>query len=318
MASDLWREALPGVRRIDVLHPAAGQTCCYLLAEKGEGALIDCGAKNGVRPILDAVADAGLQREDVRWIIATHAHLDHAGAAGELMQHFPQATLGGHPDAIKHLTNPEAKLLPAVRDLYGEKFFAAQYEGVVAADESRARALADGENISFAGRELAILHTPGHAWHHLSVYDSAGGVFFAGDAFGVSFPDVGRGNGVFIVPVMPPTQFHPEEARRTLRRLRDLDAAHAALAHFDVAPCSPSLADMQIAALDEWEAAAQKIAEDSGDDFYGRFRAHLNEWYQTAARDFDAAAVARRHAHDIHLTVSGFAHLHKKPFGDSP
>ncbi len=310
------RESLPGVWRVDVLHPAAGQTCCYLLAEKGEGALIDCGAKNGVRAILDAVSAAGLRREEIRQIIVTHAHLDHAGAAGELLRHFPRATLGGHPSAIKHLTNPDAKLLPAVRGLYGEKFFAAHYEGVVAAGESRARILADGEIVAFGGRELKILHTPGHAWHHLSVSDAAGGVFFAGDAFGVSFPDVNCGGELLIAPVMPPTQFHPEEARRTLRRLRELDAGHVALSHFDVAPYSPSLADRQIAALDGWESAAREIAEKGG-DFYPQFRAHLEEWYRTAARDLDSAAVARRHAGDIHLTASGFAHLHKKEFPQS-
>lgn len=314
--SDLWREALPGVWRIDVLHPDAGQTCCYLLAAKGEGALIDCGAKIGVPVILDAVSAAGLRREEIRHIIVTHAHLDHAGAAGELMRHFPRAILGGHSSAIKHLTNPDAKLLPAVRDLYGEKFFAEHYEGVVAAEESRARVLADDETISFGGRELQILHTPGHAWHHLSVYDAAGGVFFAGDAFGVSFPDVCRGGEILIAPVMPPTQFNPEAARRTLQRLRALDAGHAALTHFDVAPNSPALADRQLAALDEWEETARAIAEKDG-DFYRRFRASLEEWYRKTAPGLDSAALLRRHAGDIHLTASGFAHLHDKKFPQS-
>ena len=305
-----WRESLPGIRRVDVFHPAAGHTCCYLLADKNEGALIDCGAKNGIGAIIESVADAGLQNEDIRWIIATHAHLDHAGAAGELMRRFPRATLGGHPSAVKHLTNPDARLLPAVRSLYGEKFYAEQYGDIPAVPESRARAFADDEKISFAGRELTILYTPGHAWHHISIYDESGGVFFAGDAYGVSFSDIKTGGDIFIPPVMPPTQFSPESAKQTLRRLRDLNASHAALSHFDVVRNAPSLAESQIAALEEWESAAQKIAA-SDEDFYKSFRAYLQKWYENAA-GVSPEVISRFHDGDMRLTACGFAHLHGK------
>lgn len=304
MPNNLFREALPGVWRIDVLHPAAGQTCCYLLAANGEGALIDCGAKNGVAVIQSAIAAANLRAENIKWIIPTHAHLDHAGATGELMQLCPNATMGAHASAVKHLTNPDEKLLPAVRGLYGDKFFAAQYEGFVASPKDRSRELQDGEIVSFGGRELQILHTPGHAWHHISVYDRAGEVFYAGDAFGVSFPEDNSGGELFIAPVMPPTQFHPDAAKKTVLRLRELNAAHAALAHFDIIPCTPSLADSQIAALNAWEEKADEIANGGG-DFYMQFRAYLNEWY---------GDLARRHATDIHLTASGYAHLHNAKF----
>ncbi|MBE8157872.1 MAG: MBL fold metallo-hydrolase, partial [Betaproteobacteria bacterium] len=183
------RESLPGVWRVDVIHPVAGQTCCYLLVEKGEGALVDCGAKKGIRFVLDAVAAAGLRPEQIRHIIPTHAHMDHAGAAGELLHHFPEAVLSAHPSTVKHLVNPEERLLPAVRRLYGDVFFAAEYEGLAAVPAARARAAADGETLRVGGLELQILYTPGHAWNHISVYVAARGLIFTGDAFGVSYSE---------------------------------------------------------------------------------------------------------------------------------
>ena len=305
------RESLPGIWRIDVLHPLAGKTCCYLLIHQDEAALIDCGAQNGIPAILSTVAAVGLAAEQIKWIIPTHVHLDHAGATGALSQHFPNATVGGHADTIKHLLSPHDKLLSAVRTLYGDKFYTEHYGEVVAIAAARAKILADNETIMVGGRQLTILHTPGHAWHHLSVYDASGGVFFAGDAYGVSFADVNQ-DAIFIAPVMPPTQFNPPAARQTLRRLQGLDAEYAALAHFDIIKNSAELADRQIAILDEWEAAANNLSP--GDKFYTQFRRYLHEWYQTAA-NFSAEKVTQYYSGDIHLTASGYAHWrNKSPF----
>ncbi|MGI9307189.1 MAG: MBL fold metallo-hydrolase [Gammaproteobacteria bacterium] len=311
--SDSWRETLPGVWRIDVFHPAPEHTCCYLLVKNGEGALLDCGAKKGVSSVLSAVAAAGLAREDIRWIIPTHAHLDHAGAAGALMRHFSAATLGAHPSTVKHLVNPHERLLPAAEKLYGEKFFNEQYAGAEAVPKSRAKSFADGENADLGGEALRIIYSPGHAWHHAAVYAESRGVLFAGDSYGVSFPGIGADGEIFIVPVMPPTQFNPEAARRTLENLRELDAPHAALAHFGIAANSPALADRQIAALEEWTEKARKVAE-TGGQFYPQFREYLRGWYADAAAgiDIDSAALLRGHAQDIHLTACGFAHWLEK------
>lgn len=332
----LTREALPGIWRIDVIHPAPGQTCCYLVTNGKEGAIIDTGAKNGVGNILKSVATAGLSPEQIKWIIVTHAHLDHAGAAGDLMQHFPQATLGGHFSTVKHLVNPDLKLLPMVRRLYGEKFFSEQYEGLVPSPANRSKPLTNGETIKVGDDiQLQILDTPGHAWHHISVYESQQKILFAGDAYGVAYPDVNAGNspsagvncpgGIFIVPVMPPNQFNPDAARNTLHQLRNLAAKHIALSHFDVTPNTPQMAEAQVTALNEWEAEARNLARtitDKGDKitkttFYPKFREWIDNWYHTHARDCDADALSRRHTSDIHLTVSGFTYLMQKEHGQA-
>ena len=303
--SELWEEPLPGVWRVDVSHPVPGQTCCYLLAQNGEGALVDCGAKKGVDAVKNAVADAGLRPGQIRYIIPTHAHLDHAGAAGELAQYFSEAEVAAHPSTVKHLINPEERLLPAVRQLYGDVFFKSEYEGMAAVPANRARALADGDVLSLGGLELRILYTPGHAWNHISVYAPERKLIFTGDAFGVSYPGEESAGEIFIVPVTPPTQFNAEAMRATVAKIKNLGAAHAALAHFGVIENSPALADKQTAALDEWEKSAGEIAQKGG-DYYAQINSYLEGWFKKQTGD--GAALFRRHKGDIHLTVSGFVH----------
>lgn len=143
----LYQESLPGVWRIDVSHPAPQYSCCYLIVEKGASALVDCGAKNGIATIMDTLAAQQIAPEQVQWIIVTHAHLDHAGAAAQLMQLFPNATLAGHPSAIKHLINPHKKLVPGVTKLYGKKWFDEQYGELLPINATRTRILADGESV---------------------------------------------------------------------------------------------------------------------------------------------------------------------------
>ena len=306
-----WRESPSGVWCIDVFHPSEGQTCCYLLVEKDAGAIIDCGGKNGIGGIKEAVVAAGLKPEDIQWIIPTHAHLDHAAAAGELMSFFPRATLGGHESTVKHLCNPQKRLVPAVRGLYGEQFYNSQYGELLAVPESRTRSLSEGDTITVGTRSLEILYTPGHAWHHISVYDRERGMFFAGDAYGVSFADV-RADNVFIPPVMPPSQFNPDAAKTTLSRLKNIDASYAALAHFGIVDNAPEFADFQISTLDEWESKARSLVGEN--DFHSQFTQYLREWYKKAAPGADEEVFLRRHGGDIHLNACGFAHLCKQPF----
>lgn len=309
--SESWREVCCGVWRIDVFHPQADKTCCYLIAESDRGVLIDCGATNGINSIMGAIAAAGLRPQQIEWLLATHAHLDHAGAAGQLMRdHLPNATLGAHASALRHLTEPADKLLPAVRTLFGGQFYDEQYAGIVAVEKSRTQELADNQIITVGGCQLQILHTPGHAWHHLCAYDPAHDLLYAGDAYGVSYRALDRDKAAFIAPVMPPNQFCPKTMRQSLRRLRELSAARVALAHFDVIDNTAALADVQIAAIDDWEKQARQIAQEQPDKFKPLFAEYLRGWYkQTAtAHGFDGEAVAQRHAHDIHLSLNGFAH----------
>ncbi len=308
--SNSWSEVLPGIWRIDVFHSIAERTCCYLLVDKESAALIDCGAKSGIPSIMESLDAIGVAKEQIQWIIATHAHMDHVGAAGELLQHFPNAVLAGHESGLTHLISPDAKLIPAVRSLFGEKFYTSQYADIIPAEESRTKVIADNDVLMVGDRKLNILYTPGHAWHHVSIYDEANSLFYAGDAYGTSFAEVYGTKTPLIAPVMPPNQFNPQAMCDSLVRLKSLNARHVALTHFGIIANSPDLADKQIQAIEEWVAAAEQLAENPA-NFSTAFADYLKKWYHTAATNagYDADAALQAHATDIMLSVKGFQYL---------
>ena len=309
-----------GAFRVDVAYPGPAHTCGYLLVQDGFAALVDCGAKEGSAAVLSALSTCGLKPEAVEWLIVTHAHLDHAGSAGQLMRELPNAIFAGHPSAVKHLVDPDAALAPAARRLYGGSFFDQYYGELLPIATDRTRTLEDGEEILLGGRRpLCALHTPGHAWHHLSIYDPSESLLCAGDAFGVSYSDIRQGEDILIVPVMPPNQFNPEAMAESLRRIRNSGAKWAGLAHFDVVPVNDATTDMQLAALDEWLAVAEKKYAESPEDFTKTMTDFIMNWIgELAGRlGLDLRKVAERHKMDTFLSVRGFEYLLKKRAAES-
>ena len=275
---------------------------------------MDCGAQQGIDNIVAGVAAAGVAPEELQWIIVTHAHMDHAGAAGNLLQIFPQAKLAAHSAALRHLINPPDKLIPAAQNLFGKHYYDEQYEGIVAADESRTHAIDEGDELMVGDLRLQVLYTPGHAWHHVTLHDIENGVLYTGDAYGVSYLPPAADGGLLVMPVMPPTHFSPKESVESLRRLRDVGAGHIALTHFDVIENRPAYADMQIAALEEWTQTAHDMQNGA---FVESFLPYLREWYQkqAAALGLDADETVRLHEHDCILTAKGFAYWLQKMQG---
>lgn len=256
---DFWRlEGEAGARwlGVDARYVRPGLAACYLAIADGEAMLVDCGGKNAPAQIDAALAEASAELTN---IVVTHAHLDHSAAAGELLRRHPRAVLRAHESALPHLVDPHSKLAPVVRDLYGGAFFDAHYGEIVPVDSARARVLTDGETIwekgGFAPRAI---HTPGHAWHHLSVWDESTRTVITGDSFGVSYSDFDVADRPLITPAVPPSQIDPPTLRATLAKIAALRPRAVALTHFGERPFSPSLIEQQSEWLDKMLALGEK------------------------------------------------------------
>ncbi|MEO5362142.1 MAG: MBL fold metallo-hydrolase [Magnetococcus sp. DMHC-8] len=210
-----------GITRIDTGYLRPGFAAAYLLVEAGQAVLVDTGPGRAVPAVLAALAERGLAPEAVQAVIASHVHLDHAGGAGELLQHLPRARLLVHPRGLPHLLDP-ARLQAGAEAVYGRARFQEILGGVQPADPQRTRGTADQETVNLAGRLLTILHTPGHALHHQCVWDAASGSLFTGDAFGISYRVFDQGQERLIFPATTPVQFDPETSHHTLDRLAAL------------------------------------------------------------------------------------------------
>ena len=90
-----------GILRIDTGYLRPGFAASYLLVEGGEAVFIETGPTLAVPVLLQALQQVDLPRTAVRAIIVTHVHLDHAGGAGELQRHLPQAELLVHPKGLR-------------------------------------------------------------------------------------------------------------------------------------------------------------------------------------------------------------------------
>ncbi|MDQ3784316.1 MAG: MBL fold metallo-hydrolase [Actinomycetota bacterium] len=186
-------------------------------------ALVETGSRSTVDNVLSGLEDAGVERVD--WIVVTHIHLDHAGAAGTLARRWPEAKVVVHELGAPHLIDP-SKLWASARRIYGDAM-EELWGGMDPVPPDRIKVLSDGEEVDLGGRTLQAVETPGHARHHHALLDDSTGALFAGDALGVRLPDVGINR-----PATPPPEFDLERAIESIKRIRDLDAESLWLTHF--------------------------------------------------------------------------------------
>ncbi|HEX5029147.1 MAG TPA: MBL fold metallo-hydrolase [Gaiellaceae bacterium] len=203
---------------IDLHHGAAGIVACYLLDTDDGPALFDCGPTTCIPALKAGLAERGLELRDVRHLLLSHIHLDHAGAAGVLVREHPGLQVHVSPVGAPHLIDP-SRLDSSARRLYGDAFD--ELWGELAPIPSA--------NVHDVGDEvlgLAAFATPGHAWHHVSFLDRDG-TLYAGDAAGVRLT-----GGEFVMPPCPPPEFDLEAWEESIRAIEQRAPARLALIHF--------------------------------------------------------------------------------------
>lgn len=205
-------------------------TAAYLRVAGDECAFVETHTSHALPKLLAELSARGRKPGDVRWIVVTHAHLDHAAGAGELLAACPNATLLAHPRAAKNLIDPE-KLEASAKRVYGDARFAELYGRIVSAPAERVRALEDGATFELGGATLSVHHTEGHAKHHFVVHDPELSTVYTGDAFGLVYPAL-QHSGRFAIASTSPIDFDPAAARRSLDIILGLGAEHACLTHF--------------------------------------------------------------------------------------
>ena len=207
---------------IDLLHLGRERVIgCYLLETDDGLALNDCGPATCVPTLKAALAELGLELSDVRHLLLSHIHLDHAGAAGVLVREHPELQVHVSEIGAPHLIDP-SRLEASARRLYADEFDTLWGE----------LAPVPEENVHAVGSEvlgLACFPSPGHASHHVCYLD-AEGTLYAGDAAGVRILP-----STFVQPPTPPPEVDLEAWALTLDEIERRSAQRLALIHFGVA-----------------------------------------------------------------------------------
>ena len=285
-------------------------TAAYLRVAGSECAFIETETSHARPKLLAALADSGHAVEDVRWIVVTHAHLDHAAGAGGLLAACPRATLLAHPRAARHLIDP-ARLVKSATAVYGEERFAKLYGKIEPIPKERVRALEDGETFELGDATLRVLHTAGHANHHFVIDDPKAESVYTGDSFGLVYPALQR-NGLFALATTSPTNFDAREARISIDRIRGLGESHACLTHFGASTDIDGIAEQLHAWIDRADAWVEEAArgEETVEAVTERLR---TAWREAIERESEARGLRFGPAEwellamDIDLNAQGLA-----------
>ncbi|HTV86925.1 MAG TPA: MBL fold metallo-hydrolase [Dyella sp.] len=278
----------------------------YLVVQDGHGAFIDCGTNHSVPALLKAVADAGMKASQIDWLILTHVHLDHAGGAGELMAQLPHAHLVVHPRGARHMIDP-SQLWAGAAAVYGETVMEQAYGRLRPVPPERVVEAPDGHIVDLNGRPLLCIDTPGHARHHMAIYDRHANVCFTGDTFGLSYRELDTENGAFILPTTTPVQFDPDALHASIDRLLRLKPEAMYLTHFGRVEQVEQLA----ARLHELIDAMVEVATRSADatDRHAQLIQGLTQLYadRTAAHGWRGGRDELLHwlGNDIELNAQG-------------
>ena len=266
-----------GIVAIDTEYLRPRQDASHLIVENGRGAFVDTGTNNSVPLLLDALQRQGLAVGDVEYVFLTHIHLDHAGGAGLLMQHLPNARCVLHPRGAPHMVDPE-RLVAGTIGVYGEQRTREMYGDIVPIDEERILVAGDEDWFEMSGRRFQALHTEGHARHHYVLHDEQARGVFTGDSFGISYRELDTEQGAFIFPTTTPASFDPIEAHKAVDRIMACAPRYLYLTHYSRVDALDRLAADMHAGIDAFAdlAMAHKDDEDRDATIQAALDEHLS------------------------------------------
>ena len=226
---------------------------CGVLPVEGGVALVDPGPSSTL-PALGAGLDAlGYGLGDVRALLLTHIHFDHAGATGTLVRRLG-VPVWVHEVGARHLARPERLIASATR-LYGD-LMDTLWGAFEPVPETALRPLAGGEAAEVGGRTLDVAYAPGHAVHHVAYFDRATSTAFVGDAVGMAVPPSGR-----VLPVTPPPDVDLEAWPASLDRIAAWAPDRLFRTHWGVSETPAADLDAFRTTLAEW---ADRVRADLG------------------------------------------------------
>jgi glyoxylase-like metal-dependent hydrolase (beta-lactamase superfamily II) len=258
---------------------------------------VDPGPRTTLETLERKLAEQGIGLTDLRHVLLTHVHLDHAGVTGHLVERNPDLRVHVHMDGAPHIADPE-RLVASTRRTFGEAHDRLWGE-VRPVPADRIHAWEPGQRGPWRG--MRALPTPGHIGHHLAYLDEADGTLFAGDSVGIILaPDAPTH------PPTPPPAVDLAAWQRTLEMLAGVAPERAAPTHFGVrGGVAERLGQLEerLRALETRVRAALEAGDDADPDAYERAvreeqsvhlpREHVDRYFDVFPAATDWAGVRR-------------------------
>jgi glyoxylase-like metal-dependent hydrolase (beta-lactamase superfamily II) len=268
-----------GLDYVDLLFLGRPDIIATAILRGADGvALIDPGPSTTIETLRLSLKHKGIAIADVRQLLLTHIHLDHAGATGTLVRENPAIEVLVHERGAPHMADP-AKLLASATRLYGEADMQRLWGEFLAVPRANLRALHGGETLVAGGRELDVAHTPGHASHHVSYFDRASRVAFVGDTAGIR-----RGPGTYVMPPTPPPDIDLEIWRESEARILAWDPETLFLTHFGPFHGARLQFQQLRENIEAWNRIVQRLIADPGLTEEARQQTFVDEAFRELRR----------------------------------
>ena len=190
--------------------------------------LIDCGYASSYETVLEGLKELGIPPSEVRYVIPTHVHLDHAGGTGYLLKKMPKAQVLAHEKAVKHLVDPR-RLIESATEVFG-KFSMEAYGLPIPVPSERVTALGDETSLELGdGLSATVRYAPGHAPHQIALMVEREKILFTADSVGIVYPSLRS-----MIPTTPPPSFEPEKLLGTVDLLERMGSKSLLVPHFGV------------------------------------------------------------------------------------
>ena len=289
------------IHTLDLEFRRRGTVAAYLVESGGELAMIETGPDSTWPRLVAALAEVGAKPADVRTVLVTHIHLDHAGAAWRLAREG--ATVWVHPRGAAHLADP-TKLLLSAKRIYQDRMeeLWGTLESIPA---ERMRIAEDGARIPVGKTEIRVVESVGHAQHHNAFLVE--GNLFTGDVGGVAI------DGGPVLPPTPPPDIDVEAWRETLKRFRALGPDAIYPTHFGRRERTAEAIDQLESELLAWAGFIRAGLESGKDE--SALMPEFDAWATArlvAAGVDDSGREAYRVALPFPMNVSGLARYWQK------
>lgn len=219
-------------------------TTGYLILGEHRNVIIEPGASPENSVWLKAFEELNIKPEQIDAIIVTHIHLDHSGGAGSLMQQCSNAVMMVHEKGAPHIIDPQ-RLVDASRTVYGDSFDQL-FAPVNPVPAERVKIQKEGDCYTVGHQqELKFYNAPGHALHHMFIFDTLSKGIFSGDSAGMFYSVIFEKHQVKLaLPSSTPTQFDPESMLDTFNKMITLDPQRVYFAHFGMAEPAVDMINM--------------------------------------------------------------------------
>jgi len=184
-------------------------------------AIIETGPACSHDSLVKGIQAAGINLQDIDYVVPTHIHLDHFGGGGHIMEVCENAKAIVHPKAYKHVSDIE-KWWQGSRDFLGN--IANLYGKPKPINPNRLISAEEGFELSLGKLNIKALHTPGHAPHHITWICNTDA--FVGDSAGLWYPNLEKS-----FPVTPGYYRH-DLALQSIEKMALLDLEYLHYTHF--------------------------------------------------------------------------------------